>query len=60
MFSLSSSSAGFTKEFYLFMTVSDVLIGCLLGAFKTSLLKNLIVFVSECQSEGTAENLKRQ
>lgn len=43
------------------MIVSDVLlIGCLLGAFKTTLLKKLIVFVSECQSEGTAENSKRQ
>lgn len=58
MFSLSSSS-GCTKWFKLFMTVSDILlIGCLLSGFKTSLLKKLIVFVSDCQSEGTAE--KRQ
>lgn len=47
-------------DFYMFMTLSDILTGCLLSAFKTSLLKKLIIFVSECQSEGTAENLKRQ
>lgn len=44
----------------LFMIVRDILlICCLFGAFKRDLQKKLIVFVSKCQSEGTAENLKR-